>query len=95
MPATPGRQSLRFHINGPEVHFHDDANKLKAAVPVADWYGILRQIQAMQKVSYVDPKFSTLLVFTPYIEGDTVECYTELKPAKIGRMLAGISSLKR
>ena len=29
--------SLRVHESGGEIHLHDDANKLKCAVPVATW----------------------------------------------------------
>jgi hypothetical protein len=29
--------SLRMHLNKGELHFHDDANKLKVAVPIAVW----------------------------------------------------------
>lgn len=31
-------QRLRFHESAGQVHFHDDNLKLKAAMPVADWW---------------------------------------------------------
>jgi hypothetical protein len=30
--------SVRYHESKSQVHFHDDANKLKVAIPVATWY---------------------------------------------------------
>lgn len=30
--------SVRYHESKSQIHFHDDANKLKVAIPVATWY---------------------------------------------------------
>jgi len=30
--------SVRYHESKGQVHFHDDTNKLKVAIPVATWY---------------------------------------------------------
>lgn len=31
--------NVRYHESGGQVHFHDDKNGLKVAVPVATWFG--------------------------------------------------------
>lgn len=33
-------QNIRQHVSGGHCHFHDDANKLKLSIPVAEWYVI-------------------------------------------------------
>jgi len=93
--GAPAQQTLRFHLSGAEVHFHDDANRLKAAIPVADYYFLLRQIQMLQVCNYLDQKFNTLLTFTPYIDGNVVECYAQLRPVHVGRMLTGMLNIKK
>jgi hypothetical protein len=35
--GTQAVGKLRMHLNKGELHFHDDANKLKVAVPIAVW----------------------------------------------------------
>lgn len=30
--------SVRYHESKSQIHFHDDTNKLKVAIPVATWY---------------------------------------------------------
>jgi len=97
-PAPPqggASQTLRFHLSGGEVHFHDDANRLKAAVPVADYYLMLRQVQMMQTCSYLDQKFGSIITFTPYVDGNVVECYAQLRPIQVGRMLTGMLNIKK
>lgn len=37
--------SVRFHVSGSEMHFHDDQQKLKVAIPLGDWFGQLRQLR--------------------------------------------------
>ena len=40
---------LRIHENAGEVHFHDDQNKLKAAVPVAAMYEVWAKLKDGRK----------------------------------------------
>jgi len=94
-PGAPAQQTLRFHLSGAEVHFHDDANRLKAAIPVADYYLMLRQLQMLQVCNYLDQKFNTLVTFTPYIDGNVVECYAQLRPVHVGRMFTGMLNIKK
>ncbi len=96
-PDASGKssQTLRFHLKGVDVHFHDDANKLKAAVPVADYHIGLRHAQSMQEWSFVDHKFNTLLSFQPYLDGGIAECFVRLEPIKVGLMLSGMLNIKK
>jgi hypothetical protein len=52
-PATTDGGSkignLRIHENAGEVHFHDDQNKLKVAVPVAAMYDIWEKLRDGRK----------------------------------------------
>jgi hypothetical protein len=56
---------IRFHEKSGEVHFHDDAAKLKVAVPVAEWsrqWNDLQQQPPGKAVyRYFDSEHSTLL----------------------------------
>lgn len=36
--GTAELNNIRLHENNGEVHFHDDRNKLKCAVPVSAWW---------------------------------------------------------
>lgn len=53
-------QKIRIHENAGEVHFHDDVNNLKVAVPAAEfwtaWTGFVRNGLAKngESVSFVD-----------------------------------------
>jgi hypothetical protein len=55
--------SVRYHESKGQIHFHDDTNKLKVAIPVATWYkawnGLLASIPA--EWHYADPDNCTAL----------------------------------
>lgn len=55
---------IRIHESNGEVHFHDDTNKLKVAVPSATWFSAFEK--ALENMdshewSYVDPKQKAVL----------------------------------
>jgi hypothetical protein len=58
--------TIRVHTSGGEVHFHDDASKLKAAVPVSLWYKVWEQLRSCQQRvwDYHDAQNGTLLSVT-------------------------------
>lgn len=70
--ASQTIQNIRFHLSGGEVHFHDDQNSLKVAVPVSDWYRaweLLRNPRASDtpgwytaSYTYTNPGLGTILV---------------------------------
>jgi hypothetical protein len=54
--------NIRFHEKDGEVHFHDDANKLKVAVPVSVWWDAWNTVSGRRTDwDYIDLKRSTLL----------------------------------
>lgn len=55
--------SVRIHEENGEVHFHDDANKLKVAMPVADWSIAWDKLSqgAKRKLKFYDVERKTLL----------------------------------
>jgi hypothetical protein len=92
-PATPavGDQlsgNLRIHTdtNNGEIHFHDDAAKIKAAVPASLWYRVwddLRSLQ-MRVWEFVDPQGESILKVTMNVVDNvgvpsTVESHIELR----------------
>jgi hypothetical protein len=40
---------IRIHENAGEVHFHDDKNKIKVAVPVATMFGVWEKLRDGRK----------------------------------------------
>jgi len=54
---------VRYHLSGDEVHFHDDTNQKKVAVPVADWFAAFQDLTEGTKdeVSFIDKKSMTCL----------------------------------
>jgi len=85
--AGAGNQRLRYHENAGEVHFHDDALKLKAAVPVAEWWKAWDKLKSQPgRWDWVDTKNDTYLVVETQIVGEPpgVEAFTSLT-----RLVAG------
>lgn len=64
---TPTGQKIRIHQSAGEVHFHDDAGRLKCAVSVSDYWGAWSRLRTLQfgnpsRWSYYDAKNGTFLV---------------------------------
>ena len=79
--AEPTGQTIRFHVSGGDVHFHDDESGLKVAVPISDWYRAWELLRNPRDVSmpgqytayytYSNPDRNTMLICTSavYPEG--------------------------
>lgn len=54
---------IRIHEKAGEIHFHDDANKLKVAIPAAVWMAAFQVMEAdlPAKRQFVDPERKTVL----------------------------------
>lgn len=52
---------IRYHTSGGEVHFHDDKNRLKVAVPIATWFAAWQKIEAGESWQYIDIERQTSL----------------------------------
>lgn len=90
IPGVPANQSLRFHKKGNEVHFHDDANKLKCLVPAAEWYGIARNIRAMRESFYIDKTHKTFLRVEPFVKDGVADLSISVEPISFGPTLEAI-----
>ncbi len=77
---------LRIHENAGQVHFHDDENKLKVAVPVATWWRAWQELQQPGRWDYIDvDNMACLTVQTKLYQQDdilSVEC--ELMVTRVG-----------
>jgi hypothetical protein len=79
-------QSVRVHENAGEVHFHVDDEKIKAAVPSADWYKAWEHLSAFpgEEWCYVDQKEGTILKVQSAITDGTVDIILSVKKIALG-----------
>lgn len=52
---------VRYHENKGEIHFHDDKNGLKVALPVAKWFSAWQKIESGDPVYLMDSERQTCL----------------------------------
>lgn len=96
LPAT--NQSLRFHENKGEVHFHDDSASLKVAMPVAEWWSAWNRLKNVQvdKWCYLDRLNGTILeILTGHDDQGRLELRVSLKrysdaPVQVGPTFAAL-----
>lgn len=78
---------IRVHESNREVHFHDDANNLKVAVPTATWFDAWSRLSSGQrkKWKYVDTEEGTQLKINMNIAtgADVAELSPNLKVEEI------------
>jgi len=86
-------QSIRQHISAGQVHLHDDDNKLKVSIPVAEWYVIVRQMKTLKPYSYVDTDFNCLANFHPYAKDGYFEVAIEMVPITVGDRFKQLADL--
>jgi len=91
------KQILRFHENKGEIHFHDDEIKLKAAIPVAEWYTIFRVLNTMKNVTYIDSTNWTIIKFKPNYDpkNGLADIKVTLQAVKVGSNLASLQKFSR
>ena len=89
------QQTIRQHVSGNSCHFHDDANSLKAAIPVADWWTALRQLSTMQPYTWVDAQNKTIAYFRPVLLNGVYDVTVEIVPVKFGTRFEQLTSLVR
>lgn len=55
---------IRFHESAGEVHFHDDDNGLKVAIPTARWYRVWEDLSngTSKKFQFIDSERNTRLL---------------------------------
>jgi hypothetical protein len=86
-------QSIRQHISAGQVHLHDDDNKLKVSIPVAEWYVIVRQLKTMTPYTYVDTDFNCTALFRPFMHNGYFEVAIEMQPVTVGDRFKQLASL--
>jgi hypothetical protein len=60
---------IRFHENNGEIHFHDDDNKLKVAMPVATWFAAWSNLaKNMGEWSYIDAERKTMFSINVFMK---------------------------
>jgi len=78
-------QAIRQHMNNGQVHLHVDApQSLKAAVPVAEWFVIMRHLRSLNPFTFVDAENKCVAYLRPYVHGGLFEVAIELAPIEIG-----------
>ena len=78
-------QAIRQHMSGGQVHLHVDAPQpIKVAVPVAEWYVIMRHLRSLNTFTFVDAENKSVAYLRPYISGGLFEIAIELAPIQIG-----------
>lgn len=88
-------QTIRQHVSAGHCHFHDDENKLKVSIPVAEWWVILRQLKSMQPYTYVDTDFRTVAYFRPYLFNGYFDVAVEMVGIDVGVRFKALSDLAK
>jgi hypothetical protein len=79
--------SIRYHESKSQIHFHDDANKLKVAIPVATWYKAWTTlVSSPNEWRYVDIENGSILY---------VKLFSKKANEKKGRVHSTIDALLR
>lgn len=77
-------QTIRQHMSAGQIHLHCDDQKLKVAIPVAEWYLVLRQLRSLNEFTWVDSENKCLAYIRPYINDNLFEVAIELIGINIG-----------
>ena len=86
-------QNIRQHMNGGEIHFHDDEGGLKTAIPVAEWYTGIKTIRSMQPWQYVDSTHETIATFRPFVRDGVADCTVTVESIEIGERLTALNEV--
>lgn len=75
----------RVHQKDAEVHIHDDANKLKSAVPVVQWWKMWERLRNEPGTwTWLDPHFKTKLVVQTVLDETGVDVTISLSSITFG-----------
>lgn len=78
-------QAIRQHMSNGQVHLHvDQPQALKVAVPVAEWFVIMRHLRSLNPFTFVDAQNKCVAYLRPYVHGGLFEVAVELAPIEIG-----------
>jgi hypothetical protein len=92
--ATLG--GFRIHESNGEVHFHDDKNKLKAAVPLGAWYKAWDKLRGEPATwQYIDATNNTNISVETRLEKDEFDVIVSITPIKIGKDYAKLNTFSK
>ena len=92
------RQSVRLHINNNQVHFHVDAENLKAALPVAEWYSAWIKIAKSpgSQFHFADLAHNTVLTVQSVYKNNILNAVIEIKKVdKVGSVFNQLENFTR
>jgi len=87
-------QALRQHFSNGECHWHDDANGLKFAMVIADWFVVKRELMNLKIVERTNYANNTIIRFHPYIKDGVADCVVTVEPLKFAPRFEQILNLK-
>ena len=82
--------SVRFHESGGEIHFHDDNNKLKVAIPSGVWHEAWERLSSgrQKRFEYADVLEKSRLVVKIDSEkkdkSKALEAFIKISPIELG-----------
>jgi len=77
--------SYRIHESKGEIHVHDDANKLKASVPVFAWWKMWDKLRNEPGTwTWVDPHFKTKLVVQTVLDESGIDVTLNVSSVAFG-----------
>ena len=87
-------QKIRTHLSGSEVHYHDDENNIKTAVPAAEHMVCLREIRALRAWRYLDIDNKSLITITPCFQEGIVDVVVQVESIVLGIRLGNLTKTK-
>lgn len=82
-------QAIRQHMNAGQIHLHlDGPNPLKVAIPVAEWYVIMRHLRSLNPYTFVDTENKSVAYLRPFVSAGMFEVAIEVQPIHIGPRFA-------
>lgn len=91
-------QVIRQHMSNGQIHLHaEDVDKkpLKAAIPVAEWFVIMRNLQTLNAFTFIDKENKCVAYLRPYIHNDLFEISVELKPIELGPRFISMNTVTK
>lgn len=77
--------TYRIHESKGEIHVHDDANKLKASIPVAAWWKMWDKLRNEPgNWTWIDPQFKTRLTIQTVLDESGVDVTINVTPIAFG-----------
>lgn len=95
LPTYPVQtQAIRQHLNSGQIHLHVDGdNPLKVAIPVAEWFVIMRNLRSLTPFTFIDSQNKCVAYLKPYIHNAIFEVAIELAPIEIGERFTAMTTV--